>query len=536
MPTSWYQAIPEIVNLVVKDAPGSILDIGVGFGKYGLLLREVFDIPYERYEKDSWHLQLDGIEGFKEYNNPVHDYVYNNIYYGNIFEVLPTLTKRYDTLLLIDVLEHFDKKDGLRLIDDLLKITNKSIIISTPLYPAVQGGYLGNDLETHKSRWNIIDFIDYDFRYSQVKIHDNGASLFKIYPSPQKKPSSPKNHLKIGYLLPHQGLTGGVKMLLSQMEMLRKKGHHITAFLRGNLEQEKVIPYWSDLEVDKEVIIPYGVPTNSYVEECDIVVVGWVYQMAELQDVSPAVFYWEQGHEWLFGDIPGSNYEEIRNTLQNCYKTGLPVVSVSNCIAHILKTKYGLDTEIIPNGIDTEVYRPISKIEVNEIPTILLVGNPNHGFKAFGDAISTLDLLWNKGYKFKVKWVCQSHPGYTTNFPMELIVHPPQDVLVQSYQEADLFLFTSLYEGFGMPPLEAMACGLPVVTTDCGGVREFVIDGYNCLLADPGDTHQLAGHLEKLLNDMELRKMLAENGRQTALSFRYEHVVDQIEEYMKKII
>ncbi|MER2261113.1 MAG: glycosyltransferase [Psychrobacillus sp.] len=536
MPTSWYQAIPEIVNLVVVDGPRSILDIGVGFGKYGLLLREVFDIPYERYEKDSWHLQLDGIEGYEGYNNPVHDYVYNNIYYGNIFEVLPTLKKKYDTLLLIDVLEHFDKKDGLRLIDELLRITNKSLIISTPLYPAEQGEYLGNDLETHKSRWNIIDFIDYDFRYSEIQIHDNGASLFKIYPTPKKKSSSPKNHLNIGYLLPHQGLTGGVKMLLSQMEMLRNKGHHISAFLRGVEGQGRVIPSWSNVEVDREVIIPYGAPINDYVEECDVVVVGWVYQMAELKDITPAVFYWEQGHEWLFGDIPPANYEEIRGTLKNCYKTGMPVASVSACIAQILKTKYNLDSEVIPNGIDTEFYKPIEKLEDKEIPTILLVGNPSHRFKAFGDAMKTLNLLWNRDYKFNVKWVCQSPPGYTTNFPLELIVHPPQEVLVQSYQEADLFLFTSLYEGFGMPPLEAMACGLPVVTTDCGGTREFAIDGYNCLVAEPGDVNRLAEHLEKLLNDNKLRKLLSQNGRETALNFRYEYVVDQIEEYMKKII
>ena len=535
MPTSWYQAIPEIVNLVVVDNPRSILDIGVGFGKYGLLLREVFDIPYERYEKDSWHLQMDGIEGFIGYNNPVHDYVYNNMYYGNIFELLPTITKKYDTLLLIDVLEHFDKKDGLRLIDELLKITNKSIIISTPLYPAEQGDYLGNDLETHKSRWNIIDFVDYDFRYSQVQIHDNGASLFKIYPT-KKKSSSPKEHLRIGYLLPHQGLTGGVKMLLSQMEMLRNKGHHITAFFRGIDGHGNVIPSWSDVVVDREVMIPYGAPINEFVQDCDVVVVGWVYQMEELKEINPAVFYWEQGHERLFGDIPEGNYNEVRNTLKNCYKTGMPVASVSTCIANMLKTKYGLESEVIPNGIDTEFYRPVPKLEDKEIPTILLVGNPSHPFKAFGDAMKTLDLLWRKGYKFTVKWVCQTHPGYTTNFPMEVIVHPPQEVLVQSYQEADIFLFTSLYEGFGMPPLEAMACGLPVVTTDCGGVRDFAKDGYNCLLTEPGDVQHLAQHVETLLNDKGLRKLLGENGRKTATNFQYSQVVDKIEEYMKKII
>ena len=52
MPTSWYQAVPAIIDLVHMDGPQSILDIGVGFGKYGVLLRESIDIPYERYDKE----------------------------------------------------------------------------------------------------------------------------------------------------------------------------------------------------------------------------------------------------------------------------------------------------------------------------------------------------------------------------------------------------------------------------------------------------------------------------------------------------
>lgn len=51
MPTSWYQAIPAILTQVKKLEPATILDIGVGFGKYGLLFRDVLEIPWERYHK-----------------------------------------------------------------------------------------------------------------------------------------------------------------------------------------------------------------------------------------------------------------------------------------------------------------------------------------------------------------------------------------------------------------------------------------------------------------------------------------------------
>ncbi len=60
----------------------------MGFGKYGVLLREVFDIPYERYEKKSWQLKIDVIEGYNGYKNPLHKYVYDQVIYGGVESVV----------------------------------------------------------------------------------------------------------------------------------------------------------------------------------------------------------------------------------------------------------------------------------------------------------------------------------------------------------------------------------------------------------------------------------------------------------------
>ena len=54
--------------------------------------------------------------------------------------------------------------------------------------------------------------------------------------------------------------------------------------------------------------------------------------------------------------------------------------------------------------------------------------------------------------------------------------------LAELYSSADIFLFTSYAESFGLPPLEAMACGTTVVTTDCKGNRDYAIGEYNCLI------------------------------------------------------
>ena len=542
MPTSWYQAVPAIIDLVMSDQPSSILDIGVGFGKYGVLLRESFDIPHERYEKKDWHLQLDGVEGFEGYRNPIHDYIYNTMYYGNIYTVLPQLKQTYDTILLIDVLEHFDKREGLKLLERLLEITNTSLIVSTPIMPAPQEEYLGNTLEQHKSRWSVVDFVDFDYHFSQVNVGHNGANIFKLYPKKQKKEQivdiKTKRPLKIGYVLPHHSLTGGMKMLLEQMKRLRERGHHITAFFKGE-QGSPVLPSWSEITVDEEVLVS---PLELFAEqekaqECDVLVVGWIYQLLEFKGKKKNVFYWEQGHESLFGDIPDYGFVPgVRNSLDLCYRAGIPIVSVSSFVAKVLKARYDLETAVITNGIDTNVFQPLLHREESSIPIVLLVGSPHLRFKGFSDALKALKVVWDSGVRFKVHWICQQKSDLKMDFPITYFVQPKQDELVSIYQRADLLLCASWYEGFGMPPLEAMACGTAVVATDSGGVQEYALNQYNCLLNDPGDIHGLANSVIKVLQDEALRERLCLNGRATARKFSYEHVLQQLEKYMEKMI
>ena len=181
LPTSWFQAIPTILNQVILSHPTSILDIGVGFGKYGLLLREVFEIPYERYDKSQWITKVDGVEVFETYCNPVYDFAYDNIYYGDIIEIVDTLD-RYDVIMIIDVIEHFEKEVGIELINKLLEHTNRAIIVSTPIIPAPQESYLGNEHEHHKSIWLRSDFDTYKHIYNKVNVGLNGAHVFTLYP------------------------------------------------------------------------------------------------------------------------------------------------------------------------------------------------------------------------------------------------------------------------------------------------------------------------------------------------------------------
>jgi glycosyltransferase involved in cell wall biosynthesis len=95
----------------------------------------------------------------------------------------------------------------------------------------------------------------------------------------------------------------------------------------------------------------------------------------------------------------------------------------------------------------------------------------------------------------------------------------PQEELPLWYNAADLFVYPSLYEGFGLPPLEAMACGTPVITSNTSALPEVVADAG--LMVDPLDAAALAEAMAALLDDPEARRALRAAGLRQAASFSW---------------
>jgi glycosyltransferase involved in cell wall biosynthesis len=100
------------------------------------------------------------------------------------------------------------------------------------------------------------------------------------------------------------------------------------------------------------------------------------------------------------------------------------------------------------------------------------------------------------------------------------------DDLPALYSTARVFAFPSLYEGFGLPPLEAMACGTPVVASNVSSVPEVV--GEAGLLVDPLDVDALAGALARALDDEGLRASLIEQGRERAGEFTWDQTASAV--------
>ena len=152
MPTSHRFQINEIVEVLIRLQPQSVLDIGVGYGKYGLLAREYLELWgwEENYGKNTH--QIDGIEVYEPYILAHHRHIYDQIFVGNALEVLPKISQKYELILLIDVLEHFSFEDGKKLLE-LCKSCANYVLISTPRDIGTQGESYGNVYETHHFEW-----------------------------------------------------------------------------------------------------------------------------------------------------------------------------------------------------------------------------------------------------------------------------------------------------------------------------------------------------------------------------------------------
>jgi glycosyltransferase involved in cell wall biosynthesis len=107
------------------------------------------------------------------------------------------------------------------------------------------------------------------------------------------------------------------------------------------------------------------------------------------------------------------------------------------------------------------------------------------------------------------------------------------DRLIELYQRASLFVFPSLYEGFGLPVLEAMACGCPVICSNVSSLPE--VAGDAAVLVDPKDAAKLADEMARVLTDESLQDELRRRGIRQASRFPWERTARETVAVYKRV-
>ena len=176
---------------------------------------------------------------------------------------------------------------------------------------------------------------------------------------------------------------------------------------------------------------------------------------------------------------------------------------------------------VVHNGIDTDMFRRLDG-ERRERGRLVIVANTVDRKKGVIYLLRALQLL-REEIDVKLTIVDRGAPDneYTPalvgRFGLDGSVDFTGKVsleeLVRYYATAEVAVVPSLYEGFGLPAAEAMACGLPVVATTAGALPEVVEDGRSGILVPPRDHYALAGAIKCLLKDEPLRRAMGEEGR-----------------------
>ncbi len=158
--------ISPILDKVVELDPKRILDIGSAFGKFGLLSREaILSTRAERgYLEPCDDLEIGCVEMAKYFQNtPYHENLYQFHYHMDARTIEWSEMPKFDLVLLIDVVEHWDKEEGMKVVAEIKKYTGAKVLISTPRETVMYNHAIyGKDCPTHKSQWLPEDFISLD--------------------------------------------------------------------------------------------------------------------------------------------------------------------------------------------------------------------------------------------------------------------------------------------------------------------------------------------------------------------------------------
>jgi SAM-dependent methyltransferase len=166
MASSRYESLGRMVEAFMAYYPKSVLDVGVGFGKTGYLIREYLEAWDDRVVPSSWKIQLDGIEIFPDYHQDSFQHIlYNNIWYGDACDY-DYRQQQYDMVVCFDMLEHLPKDKALVLMDKFLD-TGKHVLLSIPIGKGwLRAPYGQNPYEAHLAEWEKaeIEAAGYTFR------------------------------------------------------------------------------------------------------------------------------------------------------------------------------------------------------------------------------------------------------------------------------------------------------------------------------------------------------------------------------------
>ena len=351
----------------------------------------------------------------------------------------------------------------------------------------------------------------------------------KVKPQRVEKSGKEENDkLEITYLMVWTKVCGGSKIILEYANRLAEKGHKI------NIVTYDEYPSWYKLSDKINFIrVPENIEIEKYIPDSDVVVpTSWKCIRRAVKANKGPVAFFEQGGSHLF-EIDRLSKLKQRVVYE---RMQLPpfIYTVSRYSADKLREIYGRDASVMYNALEDSIFFPRKEQREREETSITIVGSEDFKFKNIGEVLKVIRELKQK-YPIKLNWITQTKPKVNEQEGKEAIINPKQRVIGDVLRDTDIYICNSEYESFGLPTLEAMTCGAAVITTDTGGMRDFVVDGENALVINHHDKEDMKSKIENLINDRDLMNRIAHNGMVTASKFNWDNTIMQMEKYFREL-
>jgi len=241
--------------------------------------------------------------------------------------------------------------------------------------------------------------------------------------------------------------------------------------------------------------------------------------------------YFMQHYEPYFAaDTPDDRWTEHEALAS--YRLGLEMIANSSWLRTKIRDRTGVEPALCPNAIDHAIFSPASRPVCDEREVrIISYGGRRAAWKGFGAMAAAVAVVRKALPERKIRWLvygdCLLPPNNDiASYEPLGFLQPP--ALANAYRGAHLLLSAAWYESFPLYPLEAMACGLPVITTQLG-TEEYAIHGQTAEIVEPRNVESIAGGLRRLILDPAYREALSRNGVAVARKFSWNESVALME-------
>lgn len=344
------------------------------------------------------------------------------------------------------------------------------------------------------------------------------------------------------------GGAGGEKVIARVTDGLVNRGHEVNIVLpkgsytkiystKANLIETPPIIRWY-----KKYVLPYSdfltscLSLSPRIPQSDIICA--THCMTALPTLFSArllkrglPFYLVQHYEPLFFLKP---YQlGYRWYAQDTYRHFENIITISQWLDNKVYEHTGRRSRIINPAVDLDIFSP-REVEKGNTKTVLCLGVKNK-WKGNTDVIKAMEIVQREYKNVKLVIVGRNPIKVDSVIPYEQ-TQASDEELAGLYSSCDVYVLGSWYEGFPAPPLEAMACRAPVVSTDNFGIREYGIDGKNCLIVPSRNPKAIADAILRLLSDEGLSQRFRQEGPETARQFTWDKMVDSIEKlFMERL-